>query len=385
MLVTRSVPITGSVLRWARCEAGLSVAALADVIGVPPCKLESWEVESEAPTRGQFSKLAKTLRRPSAVFLLPSAPETESVAPSLRSAPGLGGQSLGSKDLGAVRRAQRHQSVLSWYIRDRGSPPIDLSAYQPGYDASAAGEDARLVSETGIEEQLGWTTDGRAFRAWCAALERRGIFVQQSSLGRGGVRGFSLWDDYAPLIVVNSAYHPTVRSYSLMHEYGHLLSRTVAACRDFVDPVKGDVSVERWCERFAASFLIPKQALTEVAASYGVTAGCPASELTAVRRLANRFRVSGRAMAIRLTDIGLGSGDLYSKFAAWPKRRDWNESGGGGGETRIDRRRRELGQATICTILEALEVGRFNLRDVTDYLNLSPNEVEELAAITSGG
>lgn len=362
----------------------MSIDALAAEIDVSARQVEGWEVESGAPSRGQFSKLAEVLRRPSAVFLLPSAPEGSSISPSLRSAPGLGGEPLRSEDLGAIRRAQRHQSILSWYIRDRGSPPIDLPTYQPEADAATAGENARLISEMGVEDQLEWTTDGQAFRAWCATLEWRGVFVQQASLGREGVRGFSLWDDYAPLIVVNSAYHSTARSYSLMHEYGHMLSRTVAACKDFVGSVEEDRSTERWCERFAASFLIPEQALTEVAASRGITARRPASEPTVVRRLASRFRVSGRAMAIRLTDLGLGTRDLYSKFAAWPKRRDWNEGGGGDGETRIEKRRRELGDATVHTILEALEAGRLNLRDATDYLSLSPNEVDELAAFSSG-
>lgn len=383
-MVIQAVPITGEVLRWARDESGMSIDALAAEINVSPGQVEEWEVESGAPSRGQFSRLAEVLRRPSAVFLLPSVPEGSSVSPSLRSAPGLGGKPLGKEDLGAIRRAQRHQSILSWYIRDRGSPPIDLPIYRPEADAATAGENARLTSEMGVEDQLEWTTDVQAFRAWCTVLEWRGVFVQQASLGREGVRGFSLWDDYAPLIVVNSAYHPTARSYSLMHEYGHMLSRTVAACRDFVGSAEEDRSTERWCERFAASFLIPEQVLIQVASSRGITEKHPASEPTVVRKVARRFRVSGRAMAIRLTDLGLGTRDLYSKFAAWSNRRDWSKGGGGGGETRIEKRRRELGHATIHTILEALEAGRLNLRDATDYLSLSSNEVDELAALSAG-
>lgn len=382
--MTQAVPITGEVLRWARDESGMSIDALAAEINVSPGQVEEWEVESRAPSRGQFSRLAEVLRRPSAVFLLPSAPEGSSISPSLRSAPGLGGNPLRQEDLGAIRRAQRHQSILSWYIRDRGSPPIDLPTYRPEADAATAGENARLTSEIGVEDQLEWTTDVQAFRAWCAALERRGVFVQQASLGREGVRGFSLWDDYAPLIVVNSAYHPTARSYSLMHEYGHMLCRTVAACRDFVGSFEEDRSTERWCERFAASFLIPEQVLIQVASDRGITERRPASEPPVVRKVARRFRVSGRAMAIRLTDLGLGTRDLYSKFAAWSKRRDWNEGGGGDSETRIEKRQRELGHATILTLLEALEAGRLNLRDATDYLRLSPNEVDELAALAAG-
>ena len=271
--------------------------------------------------------------------------------------------------------------MLSWCIQARGSPPIDLPRYEPSADAAAAGEDARFRSEISVEAQLGWSNDGQAFRAWREALERRGIFVQQSSLGRESVRGFSLWDDYAPLVVVNSAYLQTARSYSLIHEYGHMLNRSAAACRDFVNSVGDDRAAERWCERFAASYLVPEGALKKVAANSGVTASMPAREPKVVRKIANRFRVSGRAMAIRLTDVGLGTQDLYYKFSTWTKLRNWSEGGGGGGEVRIERRRRELGDATVRTFLEALEDGRLNLRDATDFLGLSPNEIADLEVL----
>lgn len=380
-MVTQAVPITGAVLRWARDEAGLSVRALAQELAVFPEQVDSWEVESEAPSRGQFTKIVRVLKRPSAMFFLPAPPARASISPSLRSAPGLGGQPLQSSDLTALRRAQRQQAMPSWCIRDRGSPPIDLPRYEVSADAAAVGEDARLRSDISIDTQLAWTSDGQALGAWREALEWRGIFVQQSSLGRESLRGCSLWDDYAPLVVVNSAYHQTARSYSLIHEFGHLLNRSASACRDFVGPVDDDRVVERWCERFAASYLVPAHALLDLAAGSGVSTSKPATEPKVVRKIANRFRVSGRAMAIRLTDVGLGTQDLYHKFATSTKLRDWSEGGGGGGEVRIEKRRRELGAKTVRTFLEALSSGRLNLREATDYLNLSPNEIDELAAL----
>jgi Zn-dependent peptidase ImmA (M78 family)/transcriptional regulator with XRE-family HTH domain len=380
-VVTQTVPITGAVLRWARDEAGLSVAALAEQLTVSAEQIRQWEIESEAPSKGQVTKLAKALRRPSAVFFLPAAPARGSISPSLRSAPGLGDKPLQGDDIRAIRRAQRQQAMLSWCVQQRGSPPVDLPRLAPDADAAEAGEDARSRSMVSIEVQFAWRNDGQALRTWKEVLERQGIFVQQASLGRDCVRGLSLWDDYAPLVVVNSAYIQAARSYSLMHEYGHMLNRGGAACRYFVDSVGDDRQIERWCERFAASFLVPEDALKQVAASSGITASRPTGEPRVVRKFANRFRVSGRAMAIRLTDVGLGTRDLYSKLSAWSKLRDWNRQGGGGGEPRIERRRRELGDASARAYLEALDGGRLNLRDVTDFLGLSPNEIAELEVL----
>ena len=272
--------------------------------------------------------------------------------------------------------------MLAWCIRDRGDPPVDVPKHEIDTDASVAGEDARLRSGIAVDEQLDWDSDWTAFRSWRAVLERLGIFVEQSSLGRGGRRGFSTWDDHAPLIVVNSAYVPVARSFTLMHEFGHLLNRGDAVCQDFVGSLDDDHAAERWCERFAAAYLVPTEALHEVAGRVGVTSSAPVAKPEDVRRIANRFRVSGRAMAIRLTDEGLGTRDLYGEYSSWPKLRDWNPQSekSGGGEPKIKRRRRELGVRALRTMLEAMDSGRLNLRDATDYLGLSPNEIDDLTA-----
>ena len=383
-MAPQAVNVTGSVLSWARDEAGLSVEELARELTLTPEQVASWESEESYPTRGQVTKLAEALKRPSAVFLLTDAPTRASLSPSLRSAPGLDGAPLRSQDLRAIRQRQRVQTMLSWCIRDRGDPPADLPRLETDVNAAVAGEDARSHSRISLEEQLGWKSDGEAFRSWRAALERQGVYVQQSPLGREGVRGFSVWDDYAPLVVVNSAYHPTARSFTLMHEFGHLLNRSAAACMHFIDPADAGRIAERWCERFAASYLVPANALADEASKHGITRSTPASEPSIVRKIANRFGVSGRAMAIRLTDVDLGVPELYRTFSAWSRRRDWNEGGGGGGEQRIEKRQRELGVQTIKTLLAAFERERLNLRDLTDYLGLSPNEIDDLTAVLAG-
>ena len=60
--------------------------------------------------------------------------------------------------------------------------------------------------------------------------------------------------------------------------------------------------VERFCNQFAASFLIPKNSLLD--AVQNVTTPYDFSD-SDVRRLATRFKVSNRAMAFRLEETGL--------------------------------------------------------------------------------
>ena len=73
--------------------------------------------------------------------------------------------------------------------------------------------------------------------------------------------------------------------------------------------------VERYCNLFAASFLIPKTKLREMLNS--PTKPNEYSDAT-VKKLANSFKVSNRAMALRLEYTGLAPRGFYSKrTAAW--------------------------------------------------------------------
>lgn len=130
-----------------------------------------------------------------------------------------------------------------------------------------------------------------AFLAWRDAVESVGVFVLQLKLGNGGLRGFSMWHPRAPVAAVNSTYRMEARVYSLLHEVGHLVTRTEAACAGFA--ARGH---ERWCDRLAAAILMPRDAVS-AQADVGL------KPVTIAGRVANRFKVSLSAAIIRLVEL----------------------------------------------------------------------------------
>ena len=128
-------------------------------------------------------------------------------------------------------------------------------------------------------------------------------------LGKEGIRGFSAWDDVA----VNTAYHPTARVFTLFHEVGHLLRRDDAACLRFMRPGDAEAGIERWCERFSANLLMPREALAEVAGRYGVTPVAPVPDVRTARLISQRFHVSTRAGSLRLQELGLAPQGFYGR------------------------------------------------------------------------
>lgn len=379
------VSINGSVLTWAREEDGLTPEELADRMKVSADEVRSWEAGEEYPGRTQFARLAQVLGRPSAIFYLPEPPVQAGIPIKFRRAPGPDGRRLGRDELRQIRQAQRMQQITSWVVRDSGAGPVDLEPVERKRDPSRVGEEKRRASGVSADEQIGWRNAYEAFRNWRRLLEKDGILVFQMRMGKDGIRGFSIWDDYAPAAVVNTAYHPTARIFTLFHEVGHLLTRTGAACLEFVGPGDSELDAERWCEQFAASFLLPAEGLRREAMRQGVTEGSNLDDPRTARRLANRFSVSARAMAIRLHAIGLADAGLYGAVAYEFPNQDWSDSaGGGGGRTATRKRITQWGWLLPEALFSAADRGRLIRRDLTDYLELTTGQVENLRRELSG-
>jgi Zn-dependent peptidase ImmA (M78 family) len=378
----QSVPITGSVLRWAREEVGLSQEQLADSVKVDPSDVEAWEVGESAPSKGNFSRLVTVLKRPSAIFFLPDPPIQAGLPTSLRNAPGLGQHKLGQDEVRQIRWARRLQEIASWSLRDGHEGPLSFPRYSLDDDSLEAGASYRESIDIPVSDQLGWATASEAFRVWRSVLESQGILVLQLSLGKGNIRGFSAWDDYAPLVAVNTSYHPTARIFTLFHEVAHLLTRTDAACLRFILPSGQDGRMERWCETFSAAFLLPAGALRSIADRYGVSESARVTDPDVARRIANRFSVSTRATSLRLQELGLAPSSLYASVAELFDSMDWNTGGGGGGgQPAPEKRLGQLGNRVPEILFDAAASGRLNRRDLSDYFRLTTGQVSDLASM----
>lgn len=377
-MTRQTVPINGSVLEWARQEAGLTVAALAGNLKVEPDVVLSWESNEAKPSKGQFTKLVDRLKRPSAVFFLPQPPQTSALPTAFRRAPGLHGHDLGTEELKHIRRARRLQQIAEWAQRDADQPAVDFPRATTSDNASTVGTAFRDYLGLTIETQLAWKTASEASREWRKHLEDVGVLVLQLSMGKSSVRGFSAWSDRAPLVALNTAYHPTARIYTLLHEAAHLVTRTDSACFDFVAPSSHDQALERWCEQFAAAVLLPALTVRQhVAASVGH--GAQVTDVATVRQLANRFKSSSRAMSLRLQELGLAPATMYAAVVHALSSYDWNDAGGGGGgQPRVEKRLGELGPRAIDILMSASDRGRLHQRDLADHLRLTASQVDDL-------
>jgi Zn-dependent peptidase ImmA (M78 family) len=160
----------------------------------------------------------------------------------------------------------------------------------------------------GINQQIGWKSRD-AFAHWRATIEKQGISVFIKKYPWADSRGFSLYDDpAAPAIVINKSEEVEVaRTFSLLHEYAHLLIR-----RPGVSDHNPKNPVEAFCNRFAAAFLMPDAALRKLLPHWpNEPVEWSSSEIDA---WAKALKVSRVALALRLEHAGLAPQSFFMRF-----------------------------------------------------------------------
>ena len=196
-------------------------------------------------------------------------------------------------------------------------------------DPESAADRLRTRLDVPARVQLKWPSSAAAFDEWRRRVESLGVFVFLYPMGRDACRGFSVWEERAPLVAVNTAWSEEARIFTLFHELGHLLTRTNSACLESPSrrASRQDAwdSVERWCERFGAAVLLPAD---EPRAQFAARQAGQTATVDTVRWLSGRFKTSLSATTIRLIELRLATRELYD---ALPRAADVKRTGGGGG------------------------------------------------------
>jgi Zn-dependent peptidase ImmA (M78 family) len=170
--------------------------------------------------------------------------------------------------------------------------------------------------------------DARAFYVTVRKkVEDKNITVLQDSFPREDGSGLCLAHATHPVILINTQKQTRARRlFTLCHELAHVLLGQTGIS----DPFVRKNNVERRCNRFASSFLLPQ--------SYVATLlGAPVTntpDLEDVRWAARKLKISQEAAVLRLEQLGLYSVGSHENWRALVHNNnpDFSEKGGGGKE-----------------------------------------------------
>ena len=143
------VSITGDVLRWAVDESGLTALEVSRAAGVDEAELLAWMGEASRPSITQTRKLASSLHRQVAFFLLPRVPESTTPAIEFRHPIGQSSRQLSPVERRYLRRARPHPGVVALALQ--ASDALDERDRHPDRPPQAARDVAQAGPLQGVE------------------------------------------------------------------------------------------------------------------------------------------------------------------------------------------------------------------------------------------
>lgn len=371
------VPITGSVLKWAREESGYSLEEACEHVDVSATTFSEWESDDLRPNKTQIRKLAKLFRRQYTVFLLPEPPENRCPA-HLRHSPGLGGRELTPDELYALRKYGRLKEIASVILEDLIGTGFDTSLYLSETDTPEVS--ARMFrSKLGVSivEQKCAESDETAFLLWRNAFEKLGVLVFSVPIQPGGIRSFCLRDSIVPLICLNSYYPMRTQIFGMAHAAGHILRGQDVSCQEYAfTSSEASLEDERWCDEFASELLMPVSDVTRVVSEkYGN--GSETSAVDIVQHISDLFNTPSLPSGFKYGQLAMSElgFDLSAfKISDNLERHRSKRRHGSNSEHRL----LELGSLTVAAMMCGYANKDIGLIDMGDYLDLKWDGIKEL-------
>ena len=300
MPVTTRVEVAPELLEWARERSGRGT----EYFNKNFSKLPEWIAGTTKPTFKQLENYANSTYTAIGYFFLSSPPEEKLPMPDYRTLynKAIAKPSPHLRD--TIYLCQERQDWYQDYARTVGLEPVEIVGMSTiAEEAVSAAASLQQILKFGLNERKGtWET---AFNTLKVKIQNLDILVMISSIVDNNThrkldykefRGFTLIDSLAPLIFINGSDTRAAQMFTLAHELAHIILGEPGL--DSVDmSSRNDAAVEKWCNSFAAEFLLPINALKE---QYNM-----ASDINSeLKRLASKNKVSTLVVLRRIHDAG---------------------------------------------------------------------------------
>lgn len=356
----------GERLKEARESRSLTVAALAQLLGITRSAVYLYEDGTNSPQPQMLSKIASVLNMPMPYFLKNIGVENKDT---------LFYRSMHSTSAIARACAQHRykwlKKIMLPYLREYVDLPkvnlpnfVDSTEYHTwtGHDIESFAAAVRKY----------WKLGDGPISSVSLLVENNGIILAQVELDTPSIDSLSTWcaDDGTPYIIINSERATTVRTrFDVAHELGHLImhkhldGNLLRNSREFK-------LIEGQAHRFAGAFLVPSHSFLSEVNTLSL------NELSAIKA---KWLVSIAMLIKRSEDLGVISDLKVRRLWINYSRRGWRNQ-----EPLDDSIRREeprlLQRAFNLIIDKHVQIPE----QVITSLALSDKDVETLANLTEG-
>ena len=293
-----TVDVVPQVLSWLRTSTGWEVEEVAKRLRTSVEVVKDFETGKRNPTMGQLNVLSEIYKRPIASFFLTKPKEEKPLPKDYRFLPNRA-NIFDKKTILAIRRSRSLQNIgkeLSLNIRYETVTKVKKVSLTDNPEIIA--REYRELFDLGLEKQKKFKDAYKLFGYLRDVLEDSNVLVFQFSMPIEDARGFALADDLPSVIVINSKDSIEARLFTLMHEFSHiLLGETVIDIPD--ETLANREKIERWCNAFSASFLLPKEYARELFEEYHGRL----TETDTLISLSRKYMISKAVLLVKMLEL----------------------------------------------------------------------------------
>jgi Zn-dependent peptidase ImmA (M78 family)/transcriptional regulator with XRE-family HTH domain len=366
--------INPAVLLWARESIGLSSDTAANKLSIEPGLLEKLEKGSKTPQFDLLLKMSRVYARPVAAFLLNEPPKEKPLPQDFRTVKSEETGHFHDKTLLVFRKARGllHAALELRSEMEVQTPLFSLRATLNNDADDVAAHVRKEFQVSGVaplptaEEALAWLIN---------RFEEKGIFVFQLSTSQDHIRGFSITDDAAPVIVIKKGDLTSAKIFTLFHELGHIILNQGGVC-DMKETAESK-KIEKWCNHLAGSVLVPLDNLKkhQIVVQQRRT-GMTAWKKKDLVEIGGIFKVGPEVVLRRLLAAGYTTPGFYDAM-----HRKWNDqtpySKNPPRPDPIKKSLQERGKNYTRLAFRAYESDKISRKDLSDYLDLKLEHLDK--------
>lgn len=389
------VKLSPSVLRWARVSLHLteddvmnhfSQKTFKNKFNLDLALLKKLETNEQEINFSLIQELSKFYKRPLAVFFLSNPPHELPLPKDRRTINSETHRIISPDAILVFRRARYIQNVFAELSED-----LEFNL-NPPFEKFSLSQNPQKLSEQ-FRESLGFSFELQSreikdprglFKVIREKLEDINVFTLKASFPTEDARAFSLTDKLPYMIIINNkdggyfGYAP--KTFSLLHEFAHIFLQEGGICNDFNYT---HLQIEKFCNEFAGSFLVPNNYLLNVLKKGSITTENIKND-EGTDKLQKLFKVSKNVLLRRLLLLNVIDKSFYER-----KVQEWFEN------YRIKEKEKgfvppvTLGRRAfnnnsrkfVDLVLHSRELGKITSDRAADYLGINMKSLAEVETI----
>ena len=307
-----TVSITPEILKWI-----IQKVQFQDVNSSVYELLNKWLSGEKEPTFNQVEDMSKKTNIPFGYFFLDKPPVEECKIVEYRTVNSVNLQEPSRNLIDVLDMMSDVQEWMIDYLKDNGYEPIDYIGRGKLLTASEIAYDIR--KELGLN--LNWYKSSKnvadSFKYLRECCENKGIMVMMSGtvgsntrrkLDVDEFRAFTLVNEYAPLVFINTCDSENGKLFSLLHEIAHIWLGEDSFYNEQYGNSVNVSKLEQICNAVAAEILVPNVVFVEKWSEISGT------DLEKIETLAKFFKCSRYVVTRKACDNGNIGKDKYNEI-----------------------------------------------------------------------